>query len=645
VAEHKFIEVKMESSNPIHNIFLGYLNPLLDLGYKRSLTQEDIGLLDDEARTEVVHAKFMSYWNADSNIPKEKRSLFVPILNVMGYKRQLFGLLLSLVAAGAAFGPPLILKALSDHIAEVTILPTKTLWVIIALLFVIPVFGSVCIAQSSVIYADASIVVRNILTTAIYRKVLVIGTSAKRNFSTGQILNLFSVDSQNIERFVLLFAAELFTPVQLAVALVLVYQEVGVAMFAGFGFVLFVLPLLLVAFIAYAHYRTVKNVPSDLRIKLTNEILNGIRIIKYYSWELPFVKKIDDIREKELVLLYKMNIALCVIVLLILAIPFVMPIIIFYTFAKVSHKDLDVGTAFTTLSLLGLITGPVMTIPGFLQRLVQAKVSATRILSFLLSEELEDYVLKELEGTTSNTMIQIDKGCFSWLPSNERGGNVTEETVSNKADSNKSFVALSTDEPMEESAAGDALHEGLEMGQLKNTSPDSYAVIANTEDAGVKLDATEVDVVNDKSGLNRSINTLTDISLTIDKGQLVVVVGGVGAGKSSFLSVILGDIERVQGTVCCKSKFISYHAQQAWILNATVKENILLGLEYDKARMDRAISAACLQADIDILPAGIDTEIGERGINLSGGQKGVLILYMICYYYLFTLTHLILHVE
>ncbi|KAK3841197.1 MAG: multi drug resistance-associated protein MRP [Linnemannia gamsii] len=114
--------------------------------------------------------------------------------------------------------------------------------------------------------------------------------------------------------------------------------------------------------------------------------------------------------------------------------------------------------------------------------------------------------------------------------------------------------------------------------------------------------------------------TLTNINLAIARGDLIAVVGRVGQGKTSLLNAMIGDMYKRQGSVRVYGR-MAYVAQQAWIVNATLRDNILFGNDFDQARYDQVIKASGLLPDIDMLPAGDQTEIGERGINLSGGQK------------------------
>lgn len=114
--------------------------------------------------------------------------------------------------------------------------------------------------------------------------------------------------------------------------------------------------------------------------------------------------------------------------------------------------------------------------------------------------------------------------------------------------------------------------------------------------------------------------TLKNIDMRVEKNQLVAVVGAVGSGKSSLLSAYLGEMDKISGKVN-RVGTVAYVPQQAWIQNATLKDNILFGRTYDRKRYEKVVEACALKADFDMLPAGDQTEIGEKGINLSGGQK------------------------
>jgi ATP-binding cassette, subfamily C (CFTR/MRP), member 1 len=123
----------------------------------------------------------------------------------------------------------------------------------------------------------------------------------------------------------------------------------------------------------------------------------------------------------------------------------------------------------------------------------------------------------------------------------------------------------------------------------------------------------------------RSPTILHDITFSARKGELSCLVGRVGAGKSSFLSALLGDMTKVSGEVVTRGK-VAYVAQTPWIMNASVKENILFGHRYDADFYERTVEACAMLDDFKALPDGDNTEVGEKGISLSGGQKSRLAL-------------------
>lgn len=120
-------------------------------------------------------------------------------------------------------------------------------------------------------------------------------------------------------------------------------------------------------------------------------------------------------------------------------------------------------------------------------------------------------------------------------------------------------------------------------------------------------------------------NVLNDINFSASKGELTCVVGRVGAGKSSFLQSLLGDLYKVKGQVVVHGS-TAYVSQQAWIMNASVKDNITFGHRYDAEFYNKTVKACALTEDFAQLPDGDETEVGERGISLSGGQKARLTL-------------------
>lgn len=124
---------------------------------------------------------------------------------------------------------------------------------------------------------------------------------------------------------------------------------------------------------------------------------------------------------------------------------------------------------------------------------------------------------------------------------------------------------------------------------------------------------------------NSDRNCLENISFSAHKGELSCIVGRVGAGKSSFLQTMLGDLYKIKGEVVMRGHS-AYVAQSPWVMNASVRENIVFGYRWDPLFYERTVKACALKEDFASLPDGDQTEVGERGISLSGGQKARLTL-------------------
>jgi len=400
---------------------------------------------------------------------------------------------------------------------------------------------------------------------------------------------MFSDDTNQIRNFLFFMNNSICAPLQVGACLYLVYRQVGVATFVGLGYTLFTLPISAVTFGIVFKLRMVKMKKTDARVKLMNEILNGIRIIKYYAWESAFVKKILAIRTDELYLVAKMGyIFNSVFGLFLLGATQIQTVLIFLTYIGLGNQ-LDAATAFTTLTLFGLMTSPFIFLPFGLQQYNQSVISMRRIMEFLDADDLEPYV-KQVEMPSDGTVIKFSDACMSWTPL----------VV-------KNITAFTQGKP----------------GDKVKANKDVPSTAMNEREIAPSVESKE-----DFS--NKAIHTLRDLNLNIRQGQLVAIVGSVGCGKSSFLSAVLGEMHLRSGEVHLSKKIvngeeqsmsIAYTDQRPWIVNATVRDNIIFGKEYNEEQFNRAIFAACLVDDIKILPGGIMTEIGERGINLSGGQK------------------------
>lgn len=555
-------------------LVISHMNHLFHRGIDNKLQVEDLGKIRDEDCVSTVSVLFETAWRQELLLPREKRSLWRPIFSVTGYLEPTIGLIFQGISSGCSFGPPLLLKELAFHVSGLPQyhLSDEKLWLYITLLLVLPIVGVIFGAQSSIIFCRMGCITKSALLPAMYKKSLNISSDAKVEYNTGKISNIFGNDIQHLQNFLQNFAEPLFGIPQLVAALALIGREVGIAVIPGVATVFTLLPVLLINFMFFMKFRNEKLKHGDFRIKLITEALNGIRILKLYGWETAMIEKIDSIRDQEVYYLGCMNYLIVILVLCIAGCPTAMPVIIFYTYVA-TGSQLDGAKSFTVLALLALIQNPMYMIPMLAQQYMMATISTKRIADFLQCDELSNYV----------GAIEDDKHAIIFT------------------DASLSWINTSS---------------ATNSDEKKKGTSDNYQPV----DADDNMELIENKAANDDATNNRSINTLMDLNLKFEKGKCYCIIGPVGSGKSSLLSAILGELSLKKGTVQVSGS-LAFHEQQPWITSNTIKENIISGLPFDETRLNEAIIGANLAPDIMMFPAGVETEIGERGINLSGGQK------------------------
>ncbi|XP_076856191.1 ATP-binding cassette sub-family C member 3 isoform X1 [Brachyhypopomus gauderio] len=375
---------------------------------------------------------------------------------------------------------------------------------------------------------------RTAIIGAIYRKSLVITNEAKRSSTVGEVVNLMSVDAQQFMDLTTFLNMLWSAPLQIVLALFFLWQNLGPSVLAGVAVMILLIPFNAVIAMKTKTYQVEQMQHKDARIKLMNEILNGIKVLKLYAWEASFREKVLQIRQKELAVLRKAAYLGALSVMAWTSAPFLVALTTFAVYVSVDENNvLDAEKAFVSLSLFNILRFPLNMLPQVVSSLVQTNVSLKRIQSFLSHDELDpDNV--DRKSVASDFAVTVVNGKFSWA--------------------------------------------------------------------------------------KKDLPTLHNINVLVPQGSLLAVVGHVGCGKSSLVSALLGEMEKLEGQVSVKGS-VAYVPQQAWIQNATLRDNILFGRPYMEQKYRCVLDACALTPDLDVLPGGDQTEIGEKGINLSGGQR------------------------
>ncbi|XP_066299992.1 ATP-binding cassette sub-family C member 5-like [Branchiostoma lanceolatum] len=398
------------------------------------------------------------------------------------------------------------------------------------------------------------------LTSMGYAKVLRL--RSLKDKSVGQLVNMFVNDAFRVAMACQQIQMAVLGPVvMIPVVGYCTYIMGPWALLGCFINVLFLpLQVLIGAHIGMLRRECVKIV--DSRVRMTSELLNSVKLIKMYAWEKPFTKRIQDLRKREAKLLQKAGFWQAMVVGIGPALMTVSSIVTF-TAHVMTGNDLTPEQAFTVLACFTILRSILMITPFAVRSLSEAIIATRRMKDLMIMEER-----KALTTTPSkaNIAVEIRGATLGWDAQEKAEGGTSKEENRDTKDI--------------EEAVGRAQGEGTPV----------------------------------------VVEKLFDINLTLFKGTLLGVCGSVGAGKSSVISAILNDMRLIKGGVAVEGE-IAYVAQQAWILNATVKDNILFGEDFNSIKYDQVIEACCLKPDLEQLPGGDLTEIGERGVNLSGGQK------------------------
>lgn len=360
---------------PVIKLFYFWFDPTAWKGFRRPLVESDIFDINPENSSAELVPKFDGNFQKSvkkSQKKKEKKKLkekfdqeevsgegsvlFALTKSFLG--PFLFALALRFVIDFLQFGSPIILRALINYVE----VPDGALWKGLVLtfgLFIISFVMAVLNGNQSVIAYKVGFSMRTSLISAIYRKALRISSAAKRGTTVGEIVNLMSVDANRFFEMIPYLMLTLTALPVMAFATYLLYNILGVSTFAGVVVLIAMFPIS--GFVAnqLKNLQFVQMKLKDERVKLTNEILNGIKVLKLYAWEPSFEEQICEIRKKEIKNLRKAAMYNAFTEFIWGLAPFLVSFASFATFVYLGNT-LDPATAFVSLALFNILRMPMM---------------------------------------------------------------------------------------------------------------------------------------------------------------------------------------------------------------------------------------------------------------------------------------------
>ncbi|KAG0271977.1 Multidrug resistance-associated protein 1 [Linnemannia exigua] len=592
-----------EKANFFSRITFHFMQPIVSLGYKRPLVQEDIdSLMPKEMQAEQSHLRLSTRWNA-KKIKCADRDIVPSLMKTIlfSFKAQWVSMtIIRVLSSIMTYVSPQLLNSLLGFIQSYTS-PNEAdhkpvaLGIILAFgMFFTSLLVTFLNTQLTAMSTNLGIEVRTALMSMIYRKALRLSNSARQKSTAGEITNHMSVDAERWSMSLPTVITAISIPLEIGIATWMLYELIGWSIFVGIAAVILMLPIHAKLAGFFQTFRASKMKAMDIRLRLVNEVLGGMKIVKLYNWEEPFKDRIAVVRKNEIELLKRFGLMFSFVGLAFTSTPLIITLVSLAVYAThggpgAAPGDMNPQTIFVSISLFGLLSKPISAMSSTLNHLTSITVATTRMQKFLLAEELDETVIeRELQAADGGEeddcrpVIEVkDSAVFAWCPEQAPVETEKQRKEREKEEAKK--------------------QKALKAKAKKESQP----------------------IPEKKLAVEEQINyspTLTNINLSIAKGSLTAIVGRVGQGKTSLLSALIGEMYKRQGSVRIRGR-VAYVAQQAWIVNMTLRDNITFGLEFDQEKYDRIVAASGLLPDIEMLPAGDQTEIGERGINLSGGQK------------------------
>ncbi|XP_062277281.1 ATP-binding cassette sub-family C member 8 isoform X3 [Scomber scombrus] len=481
-------------------------------------------------------------------------------------------------------------------------------YVLAVLLFFALLLQRTFLQASYYVAIETGINLRGAIQTKIYNKIMRLCTSnmSMGELTVAQICSLVAIDTNQLMWFFFLCPNLWAMPVQIIVGVILLYYLLGISALIGATVIAVLAPVQY--FVATKLSQTQKSTLeySSERLKKTNELLRGIKLLKLYAWERIFCDSVEETRGKELTSLQAFALYTSISIFMNAAIPIAAVLTTFVVHVHISEDaDLSPAVAFASLSLFHILVTPLFLLSSVVRSTVKALVSVQKLSEFFSSDEI---------GEEQESRVMLTPGSSNH--NQNRYQAVPLKVVNRKRPPRDDWDNYSS--------------QGDQKGDGHSQNVD--------QDICIKI-------ISGYFTWTDGPPTLSNVDIKIPFGKLTMIVGQVGCGKSSLLLAALGEMQRISGSVTWNSlpilesegderyvdaasdgdirkrDAVAYASQKPWLLNATLVENITFEMPMIKSRYKAVIEACSLQPDIDILPQGDLTEIGERGIILSGGQK------------------------
>ncbi|XP_068788712.1 cystic fibrosis transmembrane conductance regulator isoform X1 [Struthio camelus] len=548
----------LEKANIFSKLFFRWTKPILKKGYRQRLELSDIYQIPSADSADNLSEKLEREWDRELATSKKKPKLINALRRCFFWKFMFYGILLYLGEVTKSVQPLLLGRIIASYDPDNSHERSIAYYLGIGLCLLFLV-RTLLIHPAIFGLHHIGMQMRIAMFSLIYKKTLKLSSRVLDKISTGQLVSLLSNNLNKFDEGLALAHFVWIAPLQVVLLMGLLWEMLQASAFSGLAFL-----IIMVLFQAWLgrrmmKYRDKRAGKINERLVITSEIIENIQSVKVYCWEDAMEKMIESLRETELKLTRK---AAYVRYFNSSAFFFSGFFVVFLAVLPYAvTKGIILRKIFTTISFCIVLRMTVTRqFPWAVQTWYDSIGAINKIQDFLLKEEY-----KALEYNLTTTGVELDRVTAFW-----------------------------------DEGIGELFVKAKQENNSKAPSTDNNLFFSNFPLHGSPV--------------------LQDINFRIEKGQLLAVSGSTGAGKTSLLMLIMGELEPSQGKIKHSGR-ISFSPQVSWIMPGTIKENIIFGVSYDEYRYKSVIKACQLEEDISKFPDKDYTVLGEGGITLSGGQR------------------------
>lgn len=396
-----------------------WMGPLLSVGHKKTLDLEDVPEL---ARSDSINGVYPIFKNKLESyvVGGDRRITTLKLTKALAFSiwdQVLLTAIYALVYTIASYVGPYLIDFFVEYLNGNEMFENEG-YILVVAFIVAKLFE--CLSQRHWFFRlqQAGIRLRSSLVAMIYQKGLTLSSHSKQGRTSGEIINLMSVDANRIGLFSWYMHDLWMVVIQVGLALAILYASLGLASLAALAATVIIMLANFPLGCLQEKYQKEMMEAKDTRMKTTSEILRNMRILKLQAWEMKFLARISELRKKEAYWLKKYVYTAAMITFAFWGSPTFVAVVTFGA-CMLMGIPLESGKVLSALATFRVLQEPIYALPDTISMVIQTKVSLDRISSFLSLEDLPADVVQRHPKGSSEVAVEVSEGTFSWDPSSE----------------------------------------------------------------------------------------------------------------------------------------------------------------------------------------------------------------------------------